>query len=879
VTDAGSDAEARRAGTAAERGSFTGRARRRKTSRSVLFAERVARLFITIGGVGTIVAVTTICVFLVWVVVPLFRAGSMEAPRVHPLGGTGISAPPKKLAVDEFGVMCWTADHEGNLVVRRLDDGSIVARKDLFDGEATASAFGIGDGRVAFGFADGTTRAGSVGLTADLVDPAAIPEALRGAAGAGKTVTVEETVFVRLPDGQVRRHGVTASLGPPVAATSKSPVVLLDQSMMPAREMLCVLRGDGSLLIEELTRTTNLLTGEEAVEVAAASLPYEPRGSGPPAFLRITERGDGVYLAWADGFVARYDCRDLAKPALAEIKDIVPDPALTLTSFEFLNGRTTLIAGDSGGGVHGWFPTKPVDAPNPDGIVFERVHSFGGTAAVTAAATSTRSRLFVTGDARGNVTVRQMTTGATLASAPTFPNVPIDLIQVGPKSDVIVALSKSGLAVMRLDPGHAEVTPRTIVLPVWYEGDSAPSHAWQSAGASDDFEPKLGLIPLIFGTIKATFYSLLFAVPIALLAAIYTSEFLHPRTRARVKPAIEMMASLPSVVLGFIASIVLAPLVEGIVPAVLLAFVAVPVTFLVSACLWQLMPQTFTARLAGWPKLLVMAAVLPAGLWLASRLGPAFERVVFAGDVKSWLDGQVGRSTGGFALLLVLPAALTVAMLFHRFLNPRLLSVSQSWTRGQSAVANLVRLLSGAILTVAIAWALGAMLDAAGFDVRKSFFGTYQQRNALIVGFVMGFTVIPIVYTLAEDALSSVPVQLRSASLGCGATPWQTAVRVVLPTALSGIFSAVMVGLGRAVGETMVVLMAAGNTPVLEWSMFSGFRTLAANIAYELPEAAQGGTHYRMLFLAALTLFAITFVLNTIAETIRLRFRKRAFQL
>ena len=130
-----------------------------------------------------------------------------------------------------------------------------------------------------------------------------------------------------------------------------------------------------------------------------------------------------------------------------------------------------------------------------------------------------------------------------------------------------------------------------------------------------------------------------------------------------------------------------------------------------------------------------------------------------------------------------------------------------------------------------------------------------------------------------QDALSAVPEHLRAASLGAGATRWQTAVRVIVPTAMSGLFSAIMVGFGRAVGETMIVLMAAGNTPVMEWNIFSGLRTLSANIAVELPEAVRDSTHYRMLFLAALTLFAMTFVLNTMAEVIRSRFRKRAFQL
>jgi phosphate transport system permease protein len=148
------------------------------------------------------------------------------------------------------------------------------------------------------------------------------------------------------------------------------------------------------------------------------------------------------------------------------------------------------------------------------------------------------------------------------------------------------------------------------------------------------------------------------------------------------------------------------------------------------------------------------------------------------------------------------------------------------------------------------------------------------------VGIAMGFAVIPIIFTISEDSLSNVPRHLSSGSLALGATRWQTAVRVVLPAALPGIFSAVMIGLGRAVGETMIVLMATGNTPTFDWwNPFSGFRTLSATIAVEIPEAPHGGTLYRTLFLGALLLFACTFVVNTAAELVRQRMRRRYAQL
>jgi phosphate transport system permease protein len=180
-----------------------------------------------------------------------------------------------------------------------------------------------------------------------------------------------------------------------------------------------------------------------------------------------------------------------------------------------------------------------------------------------------------------------------------------------------------------------------------------------------------------------------------------------------------------------------------------------------------------------------------------------------------------------------------------------------------------------------VALQLGPLVEAGFFggDLRiwlKSALGlVYDQRNCVVVGLAMGFAVIPIIFTIAEDSFSSVPQHLTAASLAVGASRWQTATRVVLPTASPGIFSAVMIGFGRAVGETMIVLMATGNTPVLDWSVFNGMRTLSANIAVEIPEAPFAGTLYRTLFLAALVLFLMTFLVNTVAEIVRQRLRER----
>jgi phosphate transport system permease protein len=304
----------------------------------------------------------------------------------------------------------------------------------------------------------------------------------------------------------------------------------------------------------------------------------------------------------------------------------------------------------------------------------------------------------------------------------------------------------------------------------------------------------------------------------------------------------------------------------------------VPLSFLFAAYLWQLLPSDVTVRLSRF-RLFFIMAVLPLGVWVGVQLGPLVERWLFAGNVKEWLDGQRGSGTGGWILLLLPLAGLFTAVMFAQQVNPWLRRKSTNWTRTQGGLVELAKFTAGVIFTIASAWFIAWALNELKLDPRGTFVGTYVQRNALVVGFAMAFAIIPLIYTIADDALSTVPEHLRSASLGAGATPWQTAVRIVIPTAASGLFSALMIGLGRAVGETMIVLMAAGNTPIMDWNIFQGFETLSMALATELPEAAKNSTHYRVLFLAALTLFIVTFVVNTVAEVVRQRFRRRAYEL
>jgi phosphate transport system permease protein len=304
-----------------------------------------------------------------------------------------------------------------------------------------------------------------------------------------------------------------------------------------------------------------------------------------------------------------------------------------------------------------------------------------------------------------------------------------------------------------------------------------------------------------------------------------------------------------------------------------------PIALLAGGYLWQIVPRSVGLRFGGLPKLALIFVVLALSVPLARVLAVPFEALAFAGNIKAWLNGDIGSGIGFTAFLLFPVSALLVSVVSNVVLADLIGRLTGSRVRWAIALAALVRWIVILTAGVAVAIAAAFALAAIGFDPRGGLVGTYVQRNTLIVGFAMGFAVIPIIYTIAEDALNSVPEHLRAASLACGATPWQTATRIILPTAASGVFAAVMIGMGRAVGETMIVVMAAGNTPVLEWNIFNGLRALSANIAVELPEAVRDGTLFRMLFLAALTLFAMTFVVNTLAEIIRLRFRRRAASL
>ena len=204
-----------------------------------------------------------------------------------------------------------------------------------------------------------------------------------------------------------------------------------------------------------------------------------------------------------------------------------------------------------------------------------------------------------------------------------------------------------------------------------------------------------------------------------------------------------------------------------------------------------------------------------------------------------------------------------------------------SWLRRVEHGYEFVALIPVVLFGCFLAYGSGIAIEQTAFggDFRQWLFEhigkTYDQRNCIVIAFGLGFAVIPIIFTLSEDALSNIPGSLKAASLALGANRWQTAWRVVLPGASPGIFAGAMIGFGRAVGETMIVLMATGNTPIMDWIPFNGMRTLSANIAVEIPEAPIDSTLYRVLFLSAVMLFILTSCVNSSAELVRQYLRKK----
>jgi phosphate transport system permease protein len=890
--------------------------------RRVLLIDRIAESVITLGGLGVIAAVLGIIAYLAWVVYPLTQPGHVEPAGEIAFGGASSIA-----MVDEYERIAAVAGPLGVLRVVSIQTGEVL--NDTIElGPIEHASYSPGSGFVVMARPDASLDLGTLSYEAKVLRPSNLPEGV-GDLVVGGIAPIEGGIIERTGEEQFRRITVGyEEMSRIEAPESASPVIALDSEEFGRDKVVAVIRADGSGSVMIVTTRRSLVGGNSSARVR--TLPIELiKQENQPIGVVLLDSGSELVIVGADGRADRY-ARDGSAYVFAETTALT-DEAQSVTVVTPLLGRNTILVGTDDGQVLTWMLTREgTDEGGSRSLV--RVKEFRiADQPVTRISTSQRDRTFIAADAGGTIRLWHATSGKLVgeAQADASPR----SVLISPKLDGFYAIGEQTMSGWHLKPGHPTVTMRSLFLSVWYEGDHEPSLVYQSTAADDAAEPKLSITPLIFGTLKATVFAMIFAVPIAVMAAIYSSEFLPRRLRSRVKPTVEMMASLPSVVLGFIAAMVLAPFVRDHLSAVLVGLVVVPVAILVAASVWPMLPGTLAWRLPQWVQLSFIALACVVGVLLSTAVGPAIDRALFsvteaeravlAGEVvpveqapawtegkthftlsernrlraeglyiyddeivrpvdvpgevpetserspfKVWLNGMIGSPMPGWVALLFVPSLAIAGMI--------------TMGAGRQSAAKwlpLARVVASVVLAIPIAMVLARLCVALGWDARESVLGTFTQRNTFVVGVIMGFAIIPIIFTLSDDAMQSVPNSLRSASLGTGATQWQTTIRIVLPVAASGIFSAIMIGLGRAAGETMIVLMATGNTPVMDWNIFGGLRTLSANIAVELPEADRGGTHYRVLFLCGVVLFAITFVVNTSAEIIRQHFRKRSAML
>ncbi|MBF8657718.1 ABC transporter permease subunit [Pseudomonas putida] len=723
--------------------------------------DRLTRWYVLVGGLAVLAAITLIFFYLAYVVLPLFQGAELTSRQ---------ALQPAWLK-EEAGKPLMIALEEQNLVGMRVSDKGQV----LFFDTKTGAALERVDLPIPAG-----VQVSSIGT-----DQPGSPMVMLGLSN-GQALVFTHTYKITYPGNQ---KTITPAIDYPYG---EQPFVL-DEQARALEHVSASVNGDTLLLagstgahlqVLALTRSENMLTAEVTTEQTRIEL---PQMTETVKNIFIDPRQQWLYVingrATADVFSLR-DKSLNGRYSLAQSADT------EVTATAQLVGGISLIIGDSHGGLAQWFMAR-----DPDGESrFKQIRTFQlGTSPIVQIDAEERRKGFIALDAEGKLGVFHSTAHRTLLVESVAQGAGI--LALSPRANRIMIEEPGRLLPLKLHNPHPEVSFSALWGKVWYENYDAPKYVWQSTASNTDFEPKLSLSPLTFGTLKAAFYAMILAAPLAIAAAIYTAYFMAPGMRRKVKPVIELMEAMPTVILGFFAGLFLAPYLEGHLPGVFSLFLLMPVGILLAGFTWSRLPESIRLRVPdGWEAAILIPVILLTG-WLALGMSPHLESWFFGGDMRLWITNDLGI--------------------------------------------------------------------------------TYDQRNALVVGIAMGFAVIPNIYSIAEDAVFSVPRSLTLGSLALGATPWQTLTRVVILTASPGIFSALMIGMGRAVGETMIVLMATGNTPVMEMNLFEGMRTLAANVAVEMPESEVGGSHYRVLFLAALVLLMFTFVMNTLAELIRQRLRKK----
>ena len=722
--------------------------------------DHLTRWYVFIGGLAVLGAITLIFFFLGYVVFPLFQGADLNARQALTPVWMQDAGKPLMLSVEEQ-----------NQVGMRVSDKGLV----LFFSAKTGDELS----RVSLPLPAGT-QVTSIGE-----DQPGNPVVVLGLSN-GQALVFRHSYRVTYPDN---KKTITPAIEYPYGET---PITLdpqgraLDHVNLSVNDSTLVLAGSSGaqLNVLSMAREENMMTGEVTNSETRIDL---PQMTEQVKALYVDPRQQWLYVVNGRAQADVFSLRDKSLNGRYKLAD---DATTEITASTQLVGGISMIFGDSKGGLSQWFMAR-----DPDGEQrFKHIRSFQmGTSPIVEITAEQRRKGFLALDAAGEIGVFHSTAHRTLlvekiAEGP-------GIMALSPRANRIIVEEGGKLLPLTLKNPHPEVSWSALWSKVWYENYDEPKYVWQSTAANTDFEPKMSLAPLTFGTLKAAFYAMLLAAPLAVAAAIYTAYFMAPSLRRKVKPVIELMEAMPTVILGFFAGLFLAPYVEGHLPGIFSLLMLMPIGILVAGFTWSRLPESIRLRVPdGWESMILIPVILFVG-WLSLYMSPFMENWFFGGDMRMWISHDLGI--------------------------------------------------------------------------------TYDQRNALVVGLAMGFAVIPNIYSIAEDAVFSVPRGLTLGSLALGATPWQTMTRVVILTASPGIFSALMIGMGRAVGETMIVLMATGNTPVMEMNLFEGLRTLAANVAVEMPESEVGGSHYRVLFLSALVLLLFTFVMNTLAELIRQRLRKK----
>jgi len=747
------------------------RIRRRRKRR---LADHGYKYLIGAGGISVIVALFLIFVFLAIEVLPMLKHAKMDLKGEYP--SPDIERESVEVVADAPNTFHIAMERYMDVAVRFSNDGQIIffnpANGEIISRETLELPEGVGI--VSSAIAEPRTRLVALGLSD------------------GTAIVVRHDYDITYPDGV---QLVTPKLTFPL---ERDPVIV-DENGSPL-EQIAVQEGttggivvagysdDGRLTVIRYDARRDFLT--QAVTLTRTV------GTPPVPDERVQTLAVSITLADLiigdfDGKLSYYNIRDIKNPVLQDSRRVVDD-GITVSAMDFLLGSMSIIVGGSDGSVTQWMLVRD-DETNER--YFARIRSFQGHEGPVVSVRPEYSRKgFVTSGVDGRVGVHFATSGRTLLMEKVA-DVPLEYAMLSPRANgLLVASSDDSVRFFEVANRHPQVSWQALWGKVHYEGYAETQYRWESSSATDEFEPKFSLVPLTIGTLKAAAFAMLFAIPIAILGAIYSAYFMTPKMRGMVKPCIEIMEALPTVILGFLAGLWLAPFVQGHLPAMALLLICVPASIILASMVWMALPKSVHQKIPdGWEAAMLIPVILFTG-WACVSASPIIEVAFFGGDARQWLNDQ-GIS--------------------------------------------------------------------------------YDDRNALIVGMAMGFAVIPTIFSISEDAIFSVPKHLTQGSLALGATRWQTMIGVVLLTASPGLFSAVMIGMGRAVGETMIVLMASGNSPVVDWSMFQGLRTLSANIAVEMPETEVGGTHYRILFLSALFLFALTFMFNTVAEVVRQRLRKK----